>query len=67
MSKNKLNGEQLVYRKGGSCVDNLFVLTSLIRERKRQKRDTFVCFVDFSGAFDNIRHSLLTKAEKNMK
>jgi len=63
---NKLNDEQSAYRKGRSCVDNLFVLTSLIRDRKRQKRDTFVCFfLDFSAAFDNIRHSLLlTKEEK---
>ena len=37
----------------------------IIRERKRQKRDTFVYFVDFSAAFDNIRPSLLlTKAGK---
>ena len=44
---------------------NLFVLTSLIRERKRQQLDTCVCFVDFSVAFDNIRHSLLlTKVGK---
>jgi len=62
---NKLNDEQSPYRKGRSCMDNLFVLTSLIRERKRQQLDTCVCFVDFSVAFDNIRHSLLlTKVGK---
>jgi len=56
---NKLNDEQSAYRKGRSCMDNLFVLTSLIIEGKCQKRDTFVCFVDFSAAFDSSRYLLL--------
>ena len=42
-----------------SCLDHIFVLCTIIRNRKRQKLPTYACFVDFSQAFDSIKHNLL--------
>ena len=47
------------FRKNRSCEDHLYALTSIIRNRKREKLDTFVTFVDYEKAFDRINRPLL--------
>ena len=49
-SNNKLSDEQSAYRKGRNCVDNLFVLISVTRERNCKTYDTFACFAYFSAS-----------------
>ena len=44
-----------------NCIDNAYILTSIVRQRRRQKLSTFVCYVDFSRAIDNINHVLLIR------
>lgn len=48
------------FRKGRSCIDNLFTLSSLIQLHLRLKgRKVFAAFVDFRRAFDSISHNLM--------
>ena len=56
---NLFNDSQNGFRKKRSCEDHLFSLTSIIRNRKRDKLDTFVTFVDFEKAFDRVDRKLL--------
>ena len=51
--------EQNGFRAGRSCVDHLFVLCTIIRNRKMLGQDTFLCFVDFKKAFDSVDRNLL--------
>ena len=58
----KLIDEQNGFRKLRSCVDHLYVLTSIIRNRKSQGLSTYVCYIDFAKAFDRFdRDSLFVK------
>lgn len=56
---NLLCDEQNGFRSGRSCLDHLFTLTSVIRNRKLQKKPTFACYIDFAKAFDVINRPLL--------
>ena len=47
------------FRKLRSAIDHLYTLLQVLGERKRQNKDTFVCYVDFTRAFDLIPHDLL--------
>ena len=51
--------EQNGFRRLRSCLDHLFTLTTVIRNRKLQKQATFCAFVDFEKAFDSVEHSFL--------
>ena len=46
--------EQNGFRKHRACVDHLYTLTSIIRNRKQNKQDTFSCFIDMRKAFDSV-------------
>ena len=41
-----LSEEQNGFRKKRSCLDHLYVLTSIVKNRKIRKKDTYVCFID---------------------
>ena len=56
---NILVDEQNGFRKGRSCSDHLFTLTSIIRNRLSQKRSTFCAFIDMEKAFDFLDRNLL--------
>ena len=51
--------EQNGFRRGRSCTDHLFVVTSIIRNRLSTNQNTFVALVDFEKAFDWVKRSLL--------
>jgi hypothetical protein len=51
--------EQNAYRTLRSCIDHLYILCTVFRIRKHEKKDTYVCFIDFTHAFDVINHTLL--------
>ena len=51
--------EQNGFRRMRSCLDHLYVLTTIIRNRKKDNLSTYVCYVDFTRAFDSVNHSLL--------
>lgn len=54
-----LNDTQNGFRSKRSCEDHIYSLTSIIRNRKRDKQDTFIIFVDFEKAFDRVDRNLL--------
>ena len=51
--------EQNGFRADRSCVDHIFTLHSIIQKRQREKKNTFVTFIDFSKAFDCINREML--------
>ena len=58
-SNNILSDEQNGFRPDRSCLDHLFVLTSIINNRKLIKLPTFVAFIDLKKAFDSVDRNLL--------
>ena len=54
--------EQNGFRACRSCIDHLFVLCTVLRNRKLSGHETFLCFIDYKKAFDSVeRHLLLFK------
>ena len=51
--------EQNGFRKNRSCLDHIFVLSSVLRARICNKKHTYCCFVDFSKAFDFLNRDLM--------
>ena len=51
--------EQNGFRKGRSCDDHLFTLTSILINRIAAKQSTFVMLIDLQKAFDSIDRDLL--------
>ena len=58
-ANNLLSDTQNGFRAGRSCIDHIFSLVTILRNRKAQSQDTFLCFVDFRRAFDSVNHILL--------
>ncbi|XP_076072119.1 uncharacterized protein LOC143043825 [Mytilus galloprovincialis] len=54
-----LSEEQNGFRKLRSCLDHIFTLCTILRNRKTMNMDTYLCFIDFSKAFDSVNHTLL--------
>ena len=60
LEKNQiLADEQNGFRAGRSCIDHLFVLCTLVRNRKSMGKDSFLCFIDYKKAFDSVERNLL--------
>ena len=51
--------EQNGFRKDRSCVDHIYGLTSIKKNRMNQKLHTFCAFIDFKKAFDCINRDFL--------
>jgi len=51
--------EQNGFRANRNCIDHIYGLTTILRNRKLQKQSTFLCFIDFSKAFDAINRTCL--------
>ena len=58
-SENLIVDEQNGFRKSRACIDHIFVLTTIIRNRKAQGLSTFAAFVDMKKAFDWVNRDLL--------
>ena len=60
LESNKiLVDEQNGFRACRSCIDHIFVLCTVVRNRKMQGKDTFVCYIDYKKAFDSVERNLL--------
>jgi hypothetical protein len=58
--------EQNGFRASRSCLDHIFALSSIIRNRSEAKLPTFCCYIDMSKAFDSVnRDCLLYKLQFN--
>ncbi len=47
------------FRSDRNCIDHVFILYSIIKNRKNRSLDTFVGFIDFFKCFDIINRDLL--------
>ena len=47
------------FRAGRSCINHIFSLVTVLRNRELHAKETFLCFVDFRRAFDSVNHVLL--------
>ena len=56
---NILEEEQYGFRKGKSCEDQVYNLTSIIKNRLLNGKTTFAAFIDMAKAFDNVNRNLL--------
>ena len=57
---NKLiDEEQNGFRPGRSCLDHVFVLSSVIRNRQNNNMSTFAAFIDMKKAFDWVDRDVL--------
>ena len=51
--------EQNGFRKGRSCIDHIYSLSTIVYSRLQEGRPTFCGFVDFHKAFDGLNRDLL--------
>ena len=56
---NILCDEQNGFRKDRSCLEHIYLLHSILSNRKLSRKDTFVCFVDAKKAFDTVDRNCL--------
>ena len=56
---NLLVEEQNGFRASRSCTDHIFVLCTILRNRKVLGMDTFLAFIDFKKAFDSVDRTML--------
>jgi hypothetical protein len=54
------------FRKGQSCSDQIFTLTTILRNRKAQGKQTYVAYLDAEKAFDRVDRNLLLYKLLNM-
>ena len=54
-----LADEQNGFRAGRSCIDHIYVMCTVLRNRKLLGKETFLCFIDFKKAFDSVDRNLL--------
>ena len=60
LNKNEiLHDEQNGFRGGRSCVDHIFTLTSIIRNKLHSKQEIYACYVDFRKAFDLLDRDMM--------
>lgn len=59
--KKLLEDEQNGFRKERTCIriDHLYALSSVVKNRKQNIEDTFVCIIDLQRVFDEVNRDLL--------
>ncbi len=58
-NNNLLDDVQNGFRHDRNCIDHIYVLYSIIKNRKNRSLDTFVAYIDFYKCFDVIDRNLL--------
>ena len=56
---DRLPENQSGFRRGRGCIDNLFILSSIVGNRLRLRGKCYVFFVDFKQAFDRVHQGRL--------
>ena len=60
LEENKiLVEEQNGFRACRSCIDHLYVLCTVLRNRKLCGKETFLCYIDYKKALDSVERNLL--------
>lgn len=58
-TNNILAEEQNGFRGSRSCIDHIFIMCTILRNRKSLGKETFLCFIDYKKAFDSVDRNLL--------
>ena len=58
--------EQNGFRAARSCIDHIFVLCTVLRNRKSLGLSTFLAYVDYKKAFDSVNRNMLLYKLSNM-
>ena len=58
---SKLRQEQVGFRKGRGCIEQLFTLQNIIEQCLEWKTPLFINFIDFKKAFDSVHRATLWK------
>ena len=56
---NILCEEQNRFRKTRACIDHIYVLTTVFRNRKLQGKETLLCYVNFLKVFNSVNRDCL--------
>ena len=56
-----LSDEQIGFRSNRGCIDHVLALSLLGEKRLKEKKDTFLCFIDLKKAYDSVDRNLLWK------
>jgi Reverse transcriptase (RNA-dependent DNA polymerase) len=59
--KGIISKYQAGFRKGEEGMQHVASLLEIVRRREFDGKDTFMCFVDFEKAYDNVGHNILFK------
>ena len=54
IAETLISEEQTGFRKGRSCIDNVFTLKQIMEKRKEFNLETHILFVDYKKAFDKV-------------
>ena len=54
---NILAEEQNGFRGSRSCIDHIFIMCRVLRNRKILGKEPFVCLIDYKKAFDSVTSS----------
>lgn len=57
--ENRLSENQLGFRKGKGTRDAIFITRVLIERAIEKKKTIYLCFIDYTKAFDRVRHDKL--------
>lgn len=57
--EERSDGTQFGFKNGLGTREALFCMQLLVRKCYDQRKDVFMCFIDYQRAFDSIRHDLL--------
>eukprot|EP00736_Rhodelphis_marinus_P007819 Rmarinus@m.22826 len=55
-SNNRISERQAGFRPNRQCADHVYTLDTILRYRRKQKKPTYVCFIDFQKAYDKVWH-----------
>jgi hypothetical protein len=63
-AKHFLSEGQNGFQKDRSCIDLLFSIKLLIEKRRNRNLETYLTFIDYVKAFDNVKRDKLFKILK---
>ena len=69
--RNKINPEiaeeQCGFVEGKGTTNAIFILRTLIERALEIQKDVYLCFIDYTKAFDRVRHDEIIKEQTKLK
>ena len=60
LKENEIISEsQIGFKKECRTSDHIFIVNTIMKMNKKNKKNTYLCFIDFKKAFDSILHNVL--------